>query len=295
MFPRQKVGELKGHTGSVHSAIYSKDGEYVLSAGGDRSIKLWNPKTETCIFTYTGHGKEVLSVQLPLNENTRFASGSGDRSVFLWDVSTGKTVQRFHDHTQRVNAVDFNKEGQIIISGSYDATVRIWDCRSLSKRPVQTLSEAKDSVEWVKMEEYQILSGSVDGHVRVYDIRTRKVIIDNVGFPITYCGLSNDKNCMLVNTLDNVIRLFDVETGELLNDYRGHKNQEYRLVPCLTKNDSHVIGGSEDGKVRIWDLVEGEIVHTIDAHEQVVTMVHYHPFEHEMLTCSFDNTIKVWK
>ncbi|KAJ3273714.1 WD repeat-containing protein 83 [Terramyces sp. JEL0728] len=244
MFPRQKVGELKGHTGPVHSAIYSNDGEYVLSAAGDRSIKLWNPQTETCIFTYTGHGKEVLSVQL---------------------------------------------------SGSYDATVRIWDCRSLSKRPVQTLSEAKDSVEWVKMEEYQILSGSVDGHVRVYDIRTRKVVIDNVGFPITYCGLSNDKNCMLVNTLDNVIRLLDVETGELLNDYRGHKNQEYRLVPCLTKNDSHVIGGSEDGKVRIWDLVEGEIVHTIDAHEQVVTMVHYHPFEHEMLTCSFDNTIKVWK
>lgn len=79
--------------------------------------------------------------------------------MFIWDVATGKTVQRYQDHTQRVNAVAFNTDGTVIVSGSYDSTIRIWDCRSLSKRPMQTLTEAKDSVESVLIDGFQIISG----------------------------------------------------------------------------------------------------------------------------------------
>ena len=48
---------------------------------------------------------------------------------FLWDVATGKTIRRFLGHTHRVNAVDFNSDASVLASGSYDASVRLWDCK----------------------------------------------------------------------------------------------------------------------------------------------------------------------
>lgn len=97
----------------------------------------------------------------PLHDNSRFVSGSTDRQVFVWDVATGKTVQRYADHSQRVNSVAFNKDATVVASASYDSTIKIWDCRSLSKRPMQTLTEAKDSVESVFFNDYQVISSYV--------------------------------------------------------------------------------------------------------------------------------------
>jgi mitogen-activated protein kinase organizer 1 len=66
------------------------------------------------------------------------------------------------------------------------------------------------------------------------------------------------------------------------------------MIPCFTKTDSHVIGGSEDGKIYIWDLVEGKVVKCLEEHKGVVTGVVYHPNIHAMLTTSFDGTAKLW-
>lgn len=55
-----------------------------------------------------------------------------------------------------------------------------------------------------------------------------------------------------------------------------------------------MIGGSEDGKVFVWDLVEGTVVKTLEEHTDVVTSVNYHPSLHAMITTSFDGTAKVW-
>ena len=44
--------------------------------------------------------------------------------------------------------------------------------------------------------------------------------------------------------------------------YSGHVNSDYKLDSCLSQDDSHVISGSEDGRVCFWDLVEVCYIHT---------------------------------
>ena len=58
----QVIKVLKGHQGIVNTCIYNKEGNYVLSGGQDKQVKLWNPNTGLCIKSYGGHGWEVLSV-----------------------------------------------------------------------------------------------------------------------------------------------------------------------------------------------------------------------------------------
>lgn len=40
---------------------------------------------------------------------------------------------------------------------------------------------------------------------------------------------------------------------------------------CLTNDDAQVVGGSEDGRVMLWDLVEANVVTTLQAHKLAVS------------------------
>ncbi|KAL1917256.1 uncharacterized protein VTP21DRAFT_4912 [Calcarisporiella thermophila] len=284
---------LKGHTGPVHAVKYNTNGEYCLTGGQDRTIRLWNPNTASCIKTYSGHGNWVLGISVA-PDNARFASCGGDRAVFLWDVATGRSIVRFSGHYQRVNCVGFNRDASVIVSGSDDTTVRIWDCKSRAKFPIQILEEAKDGVTSLQVSDYQIITGSTDGRTRVYDLRFGKVYEDYIGNPITSVRFSGDGNCILVSSTDNTLRLMDKENGQLLNDFRGHKHEKFKIQSCLSYDDAYVFSGSEDGNIYAWDLIEGQMAAQLREHSNVVTALEYHPNENYLLSGSVDGTAKVW-
>ena len=55
--------------------------------------------------------------------------------------------------------------------------------------------------------------------------------------------------------------------------YAGHQNHEQRLSATATPDDAAVVSGSENGEILCWDLVEGNVVQRINAHNQSVTAV----------------------
>jgi len=68
-FPSKEVICLKGHQGSVHTVKFNTDGNYCLSGGSDRSIKLWNPHNGKLIKTYLGHGWEVADICVSMDNS----------------------------------------------------------------------------------------------------------------------------------------------------------------------------------------------------------------------------------
>ena len=65
--PRKEVNVLKGHEGAVLAARFNSDGNYCLSCGKDRTIRLWNPHRGIHIKTYKSHGREVRDVHVTLS------------------------------------------------------------------------------------------------------------------------------------------------------------------------------------------------------------------------------------
>ena len=208
-------------------------------------------------------------------DNASFASVGGDRSVFLWDVSTAKTIRRFggnHGHTARINCVTFAGQGEsCLVSGSFDASVRIWDVRSGSGSPIMVLEEARDSVSCIFAGEgYEILSGSVDGRVRCYDVRMGRVETDVIGAPVTSLRRTRDGKGVLVGSLDSCVRLMDREGGGLLRSYKGDgwRNDEFRVRSAFGGNERWVLCGNEevkgpDGEVVVWDTLSGKVVERV--------------------------------
>ena len=173
-------------------------------------------------------------------------------------------------------------------TGSFDATVRLWDCKSQSTKPIQIFEESKDSVSSLHVLGHEVVTGSVDGKMRTYDLRMGMMYCDTLGRrnstnpllsimtfadmtfvcldPITSVQQTADSNAVLVSTLDSTIRLMDKSNGQMLQNYTGHTNTEFRIRSCLGLGDAVAISGSEDGKICIWDVLEGKVLKTIEAH-----------------------------
>lgn len=78
---------------------------------------------------------------------------------------------------------------------------------------------------------------------------------------------TTDGNAVLVSTLDSTIRLMDKSNGKMLQHYKGHTNTDFRIRSCLGFGDAAVFSGSEDGKVYVWDVLEGKVLECLEAHE----------------------------
>lgn len=278
--------------GPVHAVAYSASpGTYILTGSADRSIRLYNPFPSTTapgedrrtrsavpqgrlIQSYAAHGYEVLSLAVAA-DNQRFVSGGGDRAVFLWDVATAVTIRRFggnaHGHTARVNCVSFAGDGDsLVVSGGFDTSVRLWDTKSTSFKPIQVLDDARDAVTSLVVRGPEVITGSVDGRVRSYDIRMGRVTTDVIGASVTSLSLTRDGRALLVGSLDSKLRLMDRDNGGCLRAYSDPewKNEDLRLQAILGGKEKYVLAGDEmsgdtsangEGRIWAWDLVTGRL------------------------------------
>lgn len=99
---------------------------------------------------------------------------------FIWDVLTGKYLRKVTAHQSKINTMAVNRAENVIATGSFDNSVKLWDLLSSQHKPIQVLDDFKDSVTKVLFTEDQLIAGSVDGYLRTYDIRMGKLIKDNI-------------------------------------------------------------------------------------------------------------------
>jgi WD40 repeat protein len=117
----------RGHTAAVNSVCFHADGRTLLTAGGDRTVRLWVAATgEPRRPPLRGHTDEVFSAVFVPGE-ARVVSGGRDRVVRIWDPATGDELARLPGHTDYIYCLACSPDGATLVSGSGDATVRLWD------------------------------------------------------------------------------------------------------------------------------------------------------------------------
>lgn len=105
-------------------------GLYLLSGSRDKTIKLWELETETCLLELKGHSNWVRSVSF--HPGGQFIiSASDDKSIRVWDLTKGGECVRVLEgaHEPFVTSVDAPKNLPLIASGGTDNMVRFWECR----------------------------------------------------------------------------------------------------------------------------------------------------------------------
>jgi F-box and WD-40 domain protein 1/11 len=98
--PYSLIGVLEGHGAAVNAVqIYKNE---IVSASGDRHVKVWDWPLQTCTRTLIGHQKGIACVQY---DGRRIVSGSSDNEVKVFDKETGLEVASLRAHTNLVRTV----------------------------------------------------------------------------------------------------------------------------------------------------------------------------------------------
>ncbi|KAJ2511322.1 Lissencephaly-1, partial [Coemansia sp. RSA 1939] len=199
------VRTLHGHDHCV-SAVSFLGADKIVSASRDKTVKIWEISTGYCVKTLTGHAEWVRSVDVSADARL-LTTASNDQSVRLWDAATGECKADLRGHGNVVEIAKFAPanayaalrrlaglqpvpqpqsaagagagsgsgaaaEGQFVISGSRDKTLRLWDTTS-----AQLLHTFVGHDDWVRDFVFHpsgktLISVSDDKSMRVWDLAT---------------------------------------------------------------------------------------------------------------------------
>ncbi|XP_046918975.2 guanine nucleotide-binding protein subunit beta-5 [Dermatophagoides farinae] len=119
------------HTSYMSCCLFPGSDQQILTGSGDSTCSLWDVECATLIQSFHGHSGDVMSIDLsPSEMSNTFVSAGCDRQALIWDLRSGQCVQSFEGHDADINCVKYFPSGDAIITGSDDATCRLFDLRA---------------------------------------------------------------------------------------------------------------------------------------------------------------------
>ncbi|OCF56819.1 hypothetical protein L486_05674 [Kwoniella mangroviensis CBS 10435] len=117
---------LEGHTQPINSISLSPRKDKLVSGSGDGSWKIWDIASGL-IEREGGGGRGVACVEW---NHDHIVTGDGDNLVKLYSSSNGQLISTFQGHTDLVRSVTISKSAGVVVSASYDKSIRIWDIKT---------------------------------------------------------------------------------------------------------------------------------------------------------------------
>eukprot|EP00268_Persea_americana_P023140 TRINITY_DN2281_c0_g2_i2.p1 TRINITY_DN2281_c0_g2~~TRINITY_DN2281_c0_g2_i2.p1 ORF type:complete len:378 (-),score=52.47 TRINITY_DN2281_c0_g2_i2:509-1642(-) len=271
----QKTHAIKLPCAWVMTCAFSPSGQSVACGGLDSVCSIFSLNSPVdrdgnlpTSRTLSGHKGYVSCCQFVPDEDTHLITSSGDQTCALWDVTTGQRISVFggefpSGHTADVLSVSINgTNSKTFVSGSCDATARLWDTR-VASRAVRTYN----------------------GHEG--DVNTVKFFPDGQRF-----GTGSD---------DGTCRLFDVGTGHQLQVYHHQQgDNDVPIVTSIAFSISGrlLFAGYTNGDCYVWDTLLARVVLNLgslqNSHEDRITCLGFSADGSALCTGSWDKNLKIW-
>ncbi|TDC42140.1 tetratricopeptide repeat protein [Actinomadura sp. KC345] len=218
---------LTGHRREV-TAVDVGD-RIAVSGGSDRTVRLWDTGSGTCVHTLTGHRDVVTSVCLS-QDGRRLLSADQEGAVRLWDVATGECLRRLTDN---LSLLDQERWKQVEVR----EYIGVQDANAPNGRvdvPMEAVFGATHA-RFGNDGQFAVV-GHADGLIRLWDLATGGEVraIDTVDFG------------------EDGLLAEDVGVGALVVGGDG----------CLVAS-GHNGSGHRGSSVRLWDAVEGRRTGTL--------------------------------
>lgn len=169
------LGQLQpnNHRGPVNSLVFNEDGTQLLSAGADRTVRVWAVDQLAYIDSLFGHQDSVMAISVQCNSSDRFMSvGGRDRSVRLWKTAEdSQLVFRLPeaDGGSLDEVVSVGEHG-LFVTGADSGVLSLWS--TLRRRPISSTRAHAGPITAVYSPDPSdlIISGSNDGFIRFFKL-----------------------------------------------------------------------------------------------------------------------------
>ncbi|BAY15071.1 WD repeat protein [Anabaenopsis circularis NIES-21] len=283
------VRTLAGHSSWVNAVALTPDGQYVISASGDNTLKVWNWQTGELLRTLTGHSDWVNAVALT-PDGQYVISASGDNTLKVWNWQTGELLRTLTGHSDRVNAVALTPDGQYVISASGDQTLKVWNWQT--GELLRTFTGHSDRVNAVALtpDGQYVISASGDQTLKVWNWQTGELLRTFTGHSdwVNAVALTPDGQYVISASSDKTLKVWNWRTGELLRTFTGHSDRVNAVA--LTPDGQYVISASHDQTLKVWNWQTREPLRTLVGQYPLALT----PDGQYVISGSLDNTLKIW-
>ncbi|XP_069148913.1 WD40 repeat-containing protein HOS15-like [Solanum lycopersicum] len=265
------------------------------------------------VMVLEGHTSEVFACAWS-PEGSLLASGSGDATARIWTIGDGPfnyTIpnvlvlnhldSQATEENKDVTSLDWNREGTLLATGSYDGQARIW---KRSGKLASTLNKHEGpimSLKWNKKGNY-LLSGSIDTTAIVWDVKSgesKQQFGFHSGQLLDVAWRNNDS--FATSSADSMIYVCKVGENKPVKKFSGHQNE-------INAIDWDPLGSllascSDDTTVKIWSMKQDVCLHDFREHSKEIYTIKWSPTgagtsnpNQQLLlaSASFDTTVKLW-
>ena len=201
-------------------------------------------------------------------------------------------------HTDRIHSMTFSPDGNTLVTGSYDGTVRLWDVATHRQigAPLAGHDGEIYSVAFSPNGKV-VASGADDGIVRLWDAATHR----QIGAPLAShddeiysVAFSPNGKVVASGADDGIVRLWDAATHRQIGAPLAGHDDEINSV-AFSPNGKTLATGGADGTIRLWDVAtHRQIGAPLASHAGVVYSVAFSPDGKTLATGSADGTIRFW-
>lgn len=249
----------------------------------------------------------------------QLVAGASNNCILVYDIEAGRTTECVPAHLDDINAVAFldsPASANVIVSGSDDCMIKVWDRRTLrSYDPNSALASARARPRPVlylpghcggvaslssKADGYSLVSNGKDQCAKLWDAR--------VGVTTTKWDAAGQSVWRWEPSYGSYDYRFEPFPGwgqpnwhpedASVATYRGHRVQKTLVrayfSPESTTGSSYIYTGSADGGVYIYEVLTGALVQVLAGHSDVVRDVSWHPHFPCITGASWDGEISVW-
>jgi hypothetical protein len=203
-------------------------------------------------------------------------------------------IHTLKGHTNTIRSTVLTSDGQFIISGSSDRTIRIWNLRTggLESR----LLGHSDMVLslGITHDDRYLVSAGWDNSLLLWNLATRKIECQITGnSEIVWCiAVTHNNEKLVFGTGEFTIKIWNLRTRQYSALLGGHEGS----VSCIavTQDDKYIISGSEDKTIRGWKLSNNQQEFILTGHNGYVMSVCISVDNQFIITGSQDKTLKVW-
>jgi len=319
------------HDGIVTSLAVSPEGDRLVTASVDYTVRMWDVETGANTVTFVGHEKAVNAVAF-IPGTPRFVTGSEDETARIWLSGTEAVMTLEHDDDW-VTAVAFSHDGSRLAVASRAGRIRVWNARSgallesiPTPRDVYCLAWTKDarlvfggfdpalriltpgaSTPWEVLRASDLFASAIDVDPDTGRILARyqehSAYLWNPGEAkpsIVIEGLDDASSAAFhpsgatfaTGSLDGSVAIRSAVDGGIVASLDDARSPITAIAYSV--DGSRIAAGTRDRAILIWSTRTERLLRTLNGHENQITSLAFSPDGKRLASGSVDKTIRLW-
>ncbi len=290
----ERLGNIIQHQHWIASAVFSPDGNFILTGSVDKTARLWDAASgEPVGEPFSSRGDIVSAMFSP--DGKQIVTASQDTTALIWDVPTRKPIGEPLTHDAAVWKAFFSPDGSRVVTASNDQTAKIWN--AATGKPVgkplrhgNLVINASFSPDGTR-----IVTASNDQTARLWDAMTGQPLAEpfRPGGMVESASFSPDGSRVITVSDNNTVMVWNANGSKAVAREIRH-GDSVRTV-AFSPDGTQLLTAGDDFTARLWNVESGRQIGPPLIHRGAVLHAIYSPDGKHVATAGNDRTVRIWE